>query len=360
VVGELAARDTCDRDHGLRTHQWLSHTTGEPTAGCRRLVRVANALRRTLTHVGAALARGDIGFEHARVLTDALNPRIADQLEELQIPLIERAGEVSFERWSQELRAIVELLDQDGGHDPNSDLSSNRLFITPLFNGTTQLHADLTPEHALTVSHALSSIADELFHRFANDHRADPTLPVPARSTLLALALVELCRRGLACDTTTSTAPRAELVVVVRDEQPELIALPDGTTMRRDLLPTLLDDPLIRLVSLRLDGTIRDVGRQRRLATTQQRQALAIRDGGCVFPGCSHPPTWTDAHHVIAWQDGGTTDLHNLALLCRHHHGVTHRSNWTMTVTADQWFTWTTPTGAIVQSQRHGRQRHGP
>jgi HNH endonuclease len=91
-----------------------------------------------------------------------------------------------------------------------------------------------------------------------------------------------------------------------------------------------------------------------------QRRALAHPDGGCVFPGCDRPASWTDAHHVEHWQHGGPTDLANLASLCRYHHGVVHRHGWTMHVTDDQWFWWTTPTGDTFWSQRQGRQRAGP
>ena len=82
----------------------------------------------------------------------------------------------------------------------------------------------------------------------------------------------------------------------------------------------------------------------------QQRRALARRDGGCVFPGCACPASWCDAHHVIAWDHDGDT---NLALLCRHHHGVTHRHGWTMTTKPNGTFTWKTPSGDTLHSQRN-------
>jgi len=84
-----------------------------------------------------------------------------------------------------------------------------------------------------------------------------------------------------------------------------------------------------------------------------------VRDGGCVFPGCDLPTNWCDAHHIIPWDPHGLTDLPNLALLCRHHHGVTHRTGWTMTTQTDQTFTWTTPAGRTLTSQRN-RGSPGP
>ena len=67
-----------------------------------------------------------------------------------------------------------------------------------------------------------------------------------------------------------------------------------------------------------------DNGRARRFATDAQRRALAVRDNGCIIPGCDSPPERCEAHHLIAWQDGGRTDLDNLALLCPRHHTAHH------------------------------------
>ncbi|WP_345761064.1 HNH endonuclease signature motif containing protein [Diaminobutyricibacter sp. McL0608] len=71
-----------------------------------------------------------------------------------------------------------------------------------------------------------------------------------------------------------------------------------------------------------------DVGRARRLFTGSQRVALAERDGGCRWPGCDRPPSWTEAHHIDPWAAGGRTDLDDGVLLCRHHHLLLHNNGW--------------------------------
>lgn len=73
------------------------------------------------------------------------------------------------------------------------------------------------------------------------------------------------------------------------------------------------------------DGQILDLGRARRLASPAQRRALRLRDLTCRFPGC-HQTRHLDAHHLVPWQDGGRTDLENLAMLCRRHHVLVHES----------------------------------
>jgi hypothetical protein len=67
-----------------------------------------------------------------------------------------------------------------------------------------------------------------------------------------------------------------------------------------------------------------EVGRTSRVISPAQRVALAIRDRGCVFPGCERPLAWCEAHHLRHWLHGGPTDLTNLALVCRAHHRAVH------------------------------------
>ncbi len=77
------------------------------------------------------------------------------------------------------------------------------------------------------------------------------------------------------------------------------------------------------------DGQPLDVGREQRLYTRRQRIALAARDGGCRWPGCERPPSWTEAHHTKHWQrDDGRTDVVDGILLCRHHHLLLHNNHW--------------------------------
>ena len=60
------------------------------------------------------------------------------------------------------------------------------------------------------------------------------------------------------------------------------------------------------------DGVPLDHGRTVRLFPPHVRRAAEVRDGGCVFAGCGAPTWWCDVHHLLAWIDGGATDLDNL------------------------------------------------
>ena len=115
---------------------------------------------------------------------------------------------------------------------------------------------------------------------------------------------------------------------------------PDGSG-----LAGLLRAVMSRLPSV-LGGALSqplNLGRATRVVSPAQRQALAVRDGGCVFPGCSRPLAWCEAHHVWHWLDGGPTDLDNLALVCRAHHRAIHEGGWQLIRGPDGRFTATPP-----------------
>ena len=72
------------------------------------------------------------------------------------------------------------------------------------------------------------------------------------------------------------------------------------------------------------DGRPLWLGRSRRLASVAQHLAVAVRDRGCV--DCGAPMHRCEIHHIREWENGGPTDIDNLAALCGPHHRRHHRS----------------------------------
>ncbi len=68
------------------------------------------------------------------------------------------------------------------------------------------------------------------------------------------------------------------------------------------------------------------LGRSTRLASTGQRIALALRDGGCIL--CDRPAGECQTHHVTPWSEGGTTDVDEMCLLCWSHHRQVDLGRW--------------------------------
>jgi hypothetical protein len=363
VLGELDARGTTEAESGLTTAVWLAVEARLSRSTAKGRVKAARTMRSALDRLDDALTDGRVSFDHARALAEVCNPRIADRLAAIQGDVIDLANELPFEMWRREVTGIAQLLDEDGGHDPADDLARNQLHAVPTIDGVTHVSGKLVGEHAAIARHALDTVADELFRTFQAETEAgtvrdgEHTLP---RSTLRALAFVELCRRGLATDTDSSVPPRAEVSLVVRADRPDRTVTADGEHLPTRVSKLFTCDADVTVVSVDDAGVPLHLGRSSRLATPAQRRALRVRDGGCVFPGCDTAPGWCDAHHVIHWDDGGRTDLPNLCLLCRRHHSITHRNGWSMHAHPDGDLTWTTPTGRTLHAQRHQRRRRPP
>ena len=84
-------------------------------------------------------------------------------------------------------------------------------------------------------------------------------------------------------------------------------------------------------------GEVLDYGRAVRLVPPGLRQALSLRDRGCVFPGCDAPDTRCEAHHLVPWWAGGPTSLANLVLLCPHHHALVEPPRFWSGPPPDRW-----------------------
>ena len=60
-----------------------------------------------------------------------------------------------------------------------------------------------------------------------------------------------------------------------------------------------------------------------RCASYAQQRALRKRADHCQYPGCTATRE-LEAHHVLAVDRGGRTELDNLILLCPRHHKLIH------------------------------------
>jgi hypothetical protein len=75
-----------------------------------------------------------------------------------------------------------------------------------------------------------------------------------------------------------------------------------------------------------------------------------------VFAGCGAPPWWCDVPHLLAWIDGGATDLGNAALRCERHHIQVHHGFRVERQPDGRWRTWRPDGSEIVL----GPHRTGP
>jgi hypothetical protein len=72
----------------------------------------------------------------------------------MQPEIVALAEGAIFEAWRADVRMLVALADEDGGHDPAHDLATNKLSMTETIDGILHLSGQLVGEHALSVKHA--------------------------------------------------------------------------------------------------------------------------------------------------------------------------------------------------------------
>ena len=124
--------------------------------------------------------------------------------------------------------------------------------------------------------------------------------------------------------------PAVRVVIAARDLERDGFAHFDGiaTPVSAATARRIACDAGVLPIVLGTDSEVLDLGRTARTFSPAQRVALAVRDGGCRWPGCDRPPSWCEAHHLDEWSHGGATDLANGVLLCRHHHLLVHNNGW--------------------------------
>ena len=83
------------------------------------------------------------------------------------------------------------------------------------------------------------------------------------------------------------------------------------------------------------------LGRQKRLATADQRLICYARDRGCTRPNCLESGYRCEVHHAPDWAHGGRTDADKLFFACGCDHGGASRGDWHTTVTANGRLGWT-------------------
>lgn len=297
------------------------------------------ALPPALPATGALVAADAISAEHVAVIRSvlaSLPPHLADRHDGLEADLAGWARDFDPATVRMLGRRALEHLDPDGPAPRGTDPASTRLSLTA--DGSGYLVGGwLDREAHATLMSALSPLAAP--------SPVGPDGAPDTRSTTerQGAGLVELARRALDGGglPTEAGGQKPHLVVTV-----DLDALETGTgAASLDLGDGTLAAPIAaadaRRIAcdahrswIRLDqgGLPLDVGRASYVVPRHLRRALHQRDRGCAFPGCAVPAQWTDAHHVVHWADGGPTALHNLVLLCGHHHRTLHRSEWAVTV----------------------------
>jgi len=348
----LARRIGC-----IRGSQVIEKVARCSAADAARRIGLGRAVRPTVSlvgellppdhpHVAAALFSGEVGVDAAAGIIHCLgqasrtaSPSAVDAAEAV---LVERATVVSTDLLLIEARLWREALDPDGASPREAELKRRRAFTL----GREQ--AGMTPFSGWADPHAAGLLRAMLSEgtnpravpRFIDaaelDHVGDRLRDPRTREQRQFDVLIGTITAGLrSTEHGGALRPMSTVSAVVR-----LSDLRDGTGLG------WIDDVLEPVTAATIrqfaceggfdlhvvaeNGKPLFLGRTQRLFSGPQRKSLAARDGGCVWPDCTAPPGWCEAHHVTEWENGGTTDVDNGVLLCSAHHHLLHGSDFSM------------------------------
>jgi hypothetical protein len=347
-LAKVDAHGVAQHEAGTSTASWLRHHAGLPSGTSADLVKTARELTNTLPAADAALGNGEITVQHARtiartarlVAARTAEPQEAQAVAEVERIMLDVGRAVDAGSLCGFAQRVRQVVDPDGAlHDANRAHERRWLSASRTLDGMVAIDGLLDADAGALVLTALAAATtprgpDD--RRNAGQRRAD--------------ALVDIC--GVCLDHGTlpsSGGVRPHLLVTAPVEV--LTPAANGSMPRSAEVGEVawtgpLSDEAVRrlgcdatVTRVLLDGESMplDVGRSTRIVPVHLRQALVVRDRGCVAEGCDRPVAWTEAHHVVHWAEGGTTALENLVLLCRTHHRKVHEEAWRFEKVGHRW-----------------------
>lgn len=343
TLAVVVARGDYEIEGALSPVAWLAHRSPLGAGESKALVKLARVVA-SCDLLRELLAGGALSMEKVRILAAVAIPARRKIWERDAELLVDLAMMLDPDDLRRAAAHWADLADDELNRGEPKDLHDNRRLTTAFSGNRGELHAYGPASDIAAIEQALD-----------RNQPPDPTGGAePPRSLVQRRydALIELTRRGAARPDGRLDPEHTVDVLIDYETFCRALGLPTTTdpidaldTMRAEILdgPVLPGSTLeriscdswVRRLIFGPDGEVLDLGRSQRLFSTAQRRAIRIRDGGCVFPGCDRPPQWCDIHHVIEWDDGGNTIVHNGACMCRGHHTLVHEGGWTLWRDAD-------------------------
>jgi uncharacterized protein DUF222 len=341
-------------DGAASTVAYLRNLSGETNPWCSERVQLGRALVDHMPSTAAAWQVGELGLTHASVIRKAISTLEADLAAEIEKALAEAAPHITPGQLA-DLAAVVKAAaaPEDAEERAAKQRANQKLNISRTFDGMYRLDAWLDTETGAEISAAIDAFT----------RKRDPNLsilddPIGARR---AEALRQMARHAMAhADSCNGNAsPRHSLIVAtsyealangigsadIQDHGPITASAARRLACEYNIIPAVLGT----------NSEVLDLGIPNRLANARQRFHIALRDGGCLFPGCDRPSMGCDAHHREHWLDGGPTAEHNLDSFCIFHHHQVHEGGWNYKIIDAETLEFFPPGGGPpLRSKRRG------
>ncbi|WP_161988668.1 HNH endonuclease signature motif containing protein [Pedococcus bigeumensis] len=335
IVAEAMERgETSEGAAAMTLTQWVRHHAPSTRAGgAGQLVAVAQEFGKPVNApVVLAIRSGVLPVRSAAVVlaeADRLRPLLVEGAQpHVLAGLIEMAAQHGPRGCRMVRPALLARYGQDGELQTQQDVARRFVSLSqPVEDGTG------TAEYRLVLDVEGKAVLEAALGPLSAPRPVQGDRDLRSCDQRRGEALVTLVRRAVAAGEQVGTNPKAQLVVTmdweslvagVRGAGVTVGGSDTGTILAPETVRRLACDASVVPVLLGSEGEVLDQGRAVRFFTPAQTRRLWLRDGGCTYPGCSMPPHWTDAHHLVHWADFGTSDLGNAALLCERHHTIVH------------------------------------
>lgn len=285
-----------------------------------------------------ALARGEIGFQHAATIARSAEHLGAAAVRKAEATLLKTATATDAGAFVGIVKDFEHRVDAEAMlAEANRAYQRRYLSISEPVNGLARIEGQLVPEAAATIRSAIEP--------FMKPSKKDDR----TTSQRMHDALTEVCERA-----GRGEGGGSRPLLIIKSTVDTLAGIdgaPAGDLQWGGTIPAATvqrlacDTAITRITGL---GELEhEITHAARTVPPSRRRALVARDAHCVFPGCDRPAPWCDGHHLKFWAKGGPTKLDNLGLVCKAHHRKVHEEGWTLERHDGRW-TATPPVGHAI------------
>ncbi len=313
-----------------------------------------------LPAVAEAVQSGAIGEDHLRAIIKTLDilPSCTSDTDrvEVQASLVREATKNDADIVAALGRRIDDIFNPDGHFDENDRARRRGLSMSPQHSdGMSRLTGWVDPETRCYIEAVTAAVRP-------GRHLPDGTLEETRDERSMAQRCHDGIKLGLKSGIGSGDmgAHRGHPVtVVVRTTLGELnqaahavtntdVSMPspartggDTALPMRDLIRMATEAVHYLAVFDEHTGRPLYLGRQTRIATTDQRMICYARDGGCTRPNCLTPGYHCEVHHSPDWATGGRTDADALFFACGPDHKLLTTGHWNAAVADTGRLAWT-------------------
>ncbi|MDO8391455.1 MAG: DUF222 domain-containing protein [Actinomycetota bacterium] len=328
-------------------HAQATRSSSKKSAKAKRRADAAEAI----PQLDEALADGATTAEHVDVVAEVLaglsaadRVRLAGHGDEIRVKAAQ-LGEGEFRRW---LQMMVRRLRQD---DAVARLARQKQACRASWwldqEGMWNLRGRFDPETGARLQGRLRGATEQLAQGPLPEGAPDD--PGDRRLWLQSHALAQLIDGETTVAGAASSGPEMLVVIdaetLINGEHDRTVLDLFGFDLPIDTIRRWACTSAITPVIVGLDGTRLMLGRTTRLASADQRRALAVLYRTCSC--CAVPFDRCQIHHVDWWDKGGATDIDKMAPLCPRCHHLAHEGGHRLHLHADRSLTVIEPNGTV-------------